>query len=148
MKNKILALNLAVAAIMLCSCGKGEKSIVAFDELPQEAQTFVSTHFADKQVASVLRDNDLFDQDYEVLFSDGASVDFDKNGNWTDVEDRDADGVPSLIVPDAISTYCVSNFAGQLILQISKDKKGYEIELSNSLELDFDKDGNLVGADS
>ena len=44
------------------------------------------------------------------------------------------------IVPDAISKYVTTNFADQSIVEISRKRGGYEVELSNGTELKLTED--------
>ena len=55
--------------------------------------------------------------------------------------------VPASLVPAAIANYVKGNFPGTFIEKIDKERYGYEIELSNDLDLKFDKKGNLKRID-
>lgn len=145
--KKISIMMAVVAAVALVGCDTPDKQVVEYTALPQAAQTFVKTLFADKTPSVVLKDKSVFDRDYEVVFSDGASVDFDSKGEWIEVEDRDMDGVPQELVPAGIMTYVTNSHPDQMIVKISKDKRRYEVELSNTVELEFDQNGQLVGYD-
>jgi len=147
MKNLIFKMMAVVMLFVFASCQDEGKKAIQFSELPQVAQTFVQTHFADKQVSVVYHDQEIADNEYEVIFTDGARVDFTKNGEWDEVEDRDTDGVPTAIIPQAITTYVTTNHAANYVVQISKDRNNYEVELNNSMELVFDKNGNFVRYD-
>ena len=85
-----------------------------------------------------MKDNDS----YDVVFTNGYKVEFDKKGNWQEV-DCNVDAVPTAIIPAAIRTYIQQNYANSLIVQIDKDRHGYSIELNNGLDLDFDSDGKF-----
>ena len=124
------------------SCQKAEKTAIEFGELPSQAQTFVQTHFADKQIAAVYRDND-----FEVIFTDGANIDFNKRGDWDEVEDRDADGVPEDIIPAPIRQFVSDRHPGQYVVQIGKEGNKYDVELNTDIEIVFDKNGNFVRYD-
>ena len=143
MKQYAFAALVAAVAFASCACSKPDKQVIEFTALPQQAQTFVQTHFSDKQIAVVYRDTELFDKDYEVIFVDGSNVDFSSKGVWTEVEDLDADGIPTAIVPQAIADYVVERHPGQRIVEISKDRLGYDVELSSTIELEFNNDGQL-----
>ena len=147
MKKSIILTAAIVTAMSLTACHKEEKKAIDFSELPAEAQTFVQTHFADKQISIVYRDHEVADKDYEVIFSDGANVDFTKKGEWDEVEDRDADGVPTAIIPAAINDYVAGKHAGQYVVQIGKDRNEYEVELNNTIEMVFDKNGTFLRYD-
>ncbi|MBC8644054.1 PepSY-like domain-containing protein [Flavobacterium lindanitolerans] len=56
--------------------------------------------------------------------------------------------VPTAIVPEAITTYVTANYAGQTINTIEIERTGYDIELSNGLDLVFDSRGQFIRIDS
>ena len=55
--------------------------------------------------------------------------------------------VPMQIVPTAIANYVNSHFAGEEIVKIDKESYGYEIELSNGIEIKFNHLGELLYID-
>lgn len=147
MKGSIILAMAIFAAVSLSACNHEDKKVIQFGELPQAAQTFVDTHFADKQVSIVYHDTELADKDYEVIFTDGANIDFSKKGEWTEVEDRDTNGVPTAIMLQGIVDYVSTNFAGQYVVQLGKERSNYEVELNNGVEMVFDKDGQFLRYD-
>lgn len=147
MKGSIILAMAIFAAVSLSACNHEDKKVIQFGELPQAAQTFVDTHFADKQVSIVYHDTELADKDYEVIFTDGANIDFSKKGEWTEVEDRDTNGVPTAIMLQGIVDYVSTNFAGQYVVQLGKERSNYEVELNNGVEMVFDKEGQFLRYD-
>ena len=147
MKGSIILTMAIFAAVSLSACNHEDKKVIQFGELPQAAQTFVNTHFADKQVSIVYHDTELADKDYEVIFTDGANIDFSKKGEWTEVEDRDTNGVPTAIMLQGIVDYVSNNFAGQYVVQLGKERSNYEVELNNGVEMVFDKEGQFLRYD-
>ena len=55
--------------------------------------------------------------------------------------------VPQVLVPEAIAAYVQATFPNNVITKIDKERYGYEIELSNDMDLKFNKKGNLIGID-
>ena len=51
----------------------------------------------------------------------------------------DYENVPEEIVPEQIAEYVRTHFPGVMVKEIAKERKEYEVELSNSLELKFDR---------
>ena len=147
MKGSIILTMAIFAAVSLSACNHEDKKVIQFGGLPQAAQTFVDTHFADKQVSIVYHDTELADKDYEVVFTDGANIDFSKKGEWTEVEDRDTNGVPTAIMLQGIVDYVFTNFAGQYVVQLGKERSNYEVELNNGVEMVFDKEGQFLRYD-
>lgn len=109
-------------------------------ELPEVAQTFITKYFSKDQVRKVEKDNGRRGMEYEVDFTSGAEVDFTSDGNWKEVKAARGTSVPSAIVPTAIANYVDTNFKGQTIVEISRKRGGYEVELSNGSELKLTED--------
>ncbi len=120
---------------------------ISFAQLPKAAQQFVKTHFPSQQVSLVTLDNDLIGKSYEVLLADGTRIEFNKRGIWKDVELKQGT-VPTKIVPSKIMNYVKTNFPGTTIKQIEKrDRGGYQVDLSNDIELKFDAQLNFIRVD-
>lgn len=109
-------------------------------ELPNAAQTFLSKHFPGDAVIKAEKDQGRRGMEYEVDLQSGAEIDFRDNGDWKEVKAACGNAVPSAIVPSAIAKYVSANFNGQSIVEISRKRGGYEVELSNGTELKLTKD--------
>lgn len=144
MKKLVL---MVVLAFSLIACESQEKRNVEFSSLPQKSQQFVNQHFSDKTILAVLLDKELFDKQYEVVFTDGSKIEFDKKGNWEEVECKLSPGVPLTFVPTNMVSYLKTNFAHTFVESISIEHKRYEVELNNDLELVFDTNGNYLFLD-
>lgn len=122
-----------------------DKKITA-GELPQAAQSFLKSHFADIDVAYVEMDDDVVNRDYEVVLRDGTKIDFDHDGNWKEVNCFRR-SIPAGIVPQQISAYVADNYAGEIINEIERGRNSTEVKLSNGLELKFNKSYQLIEID-
>ncbi len=120
---------------------------ITIDQLPASAKQFINNYFSNSKVSFAKMETDLFDKSYEVIFTDGNKVEFNKNGEWTDVDCKFTQ-VPEGIVPQKIKDYIVTNYKDTKIVEIDHDRKDYEIKLSNGLELKFDLKFNLIGIDN
>ena len=109
-------------------------------ELPKAAQTFLSKHFPGDNVKKAEKEQGRRGAEYEVDLVSGAEVDFRDNGDWKEVKAAKGKTVPSGIVPTAISKFVTSNHVGQTIIEISRKRGGYEVELSNGTELKLTED--------
>lgn len=119
---------------------------IQVNQLPAKAQTFLSTYFKDHKVAMAKEESGVFYKSYEVVFTNGEEVEFDKAGDWKEVKCRQSE-VPAAIVPEAIRNYVKTNYPNTRILQIELDKKEYEIRLSNRLEITFDSQMRVIDID-
>lgn len=138
-------------AAALCSVGFAAAAAfvdrpVTVEELPDAARKFIRTHFASSDVLYAKVDDDLFNNDYKVVFADGVSVEFASNGEWKEVETKRGT-VPAAIVPPVIREQVGKQFPDARIESIDRDRRGFEVGLSNGLDLKFDRQFNLVDID-
>ncbi len=143
--TKFLATFVAFASLSITACSQEEKPI-RFEELPTQAQTFVDAHFSRADVSFVLSERESFGRSYEVGFKSGAKIEFDGSGQWEQV-DCLRNPVPRAIVPGQILDYLDAHYAGTACVHIDRDRNGYEVELSNGLELKFNRSFQLIGHD-
>ena len=144
--KKIVFLFVSLFVMNLVAFADNNKPIQVTD-MPKAAQEFVKSHFADQSVAVAKVENDFMNKSYDVIFTNGDKVEFDKKGNWTNV-DCEHTQVPVAILPDAIRQYVAKNYPDAKVLKIEvTDRKGYDVELSNGFELEFDKRMNVIDVD-
>lgn len=135
---------IVISFIFATSCAGPDKPI-AVSQLPTAAQTFIKTNFSSDKVSHAFIDEG-FSTEYEVYFENGNQIEFDKNGQWKEVKCV-IGKVPAKIIPVSISKYISQYFNGTDIIKIKKDRRGYEVELRNEIELEFDLNGNFVKMD-
>ena len=88
---------------------------IQVNQLPAKAQTFLNTYFKDHKVALAKQETELFYKSYDVVFTNGEKVEFDKAGEWTEVKCQQSE-VPAQIIPEAIRTYVKTNYPDVKIL--------------------------------
>lgn len=115
-------------------------------ELPQEAQTFLKEHFPGDQIRKAEKDQGHRGMEYEVDLTSGAEIEFNSDGRWKEVKAARSKSVPSGIIPAAITKYVETDFAGLSIVEISRKRGGYEVELSNGTELKLTEDAKPMPA--
>lgn len=136
--KKILVIILAVFSIGVITAKADNDRVISKENLPVKAQQFVNAHFSGSKISYVKEERDFFDRSYEIVFADGAKVEFNRGGEWIDVDCRYT-SVPQAIVPDAIKAYVKKNFPDVQIMEIERKRGNYEVKLSNKLKLVFDK---------
>lgn len=116
-------------------------------ELPQDAREMISTYFAKHEINRIKIGSGLFGhKDYEVILDNGTEIEFDNDGKWTEI-DCGHHAVPPSLIPHDIINHVKSNYAGRAIVKIERKKNKYEIELSNDVDLVFDKNGRFLHVD-
>ena len=146
--NKFLTIpaTLAISVMVAFTACAGNDRPAQLTDLPNAAQVFVKKHFTAEKPVLVTIDKEVTGNTYEVSFSSGNSVDFDRRGEWKEVECRPE--VPAAIVPAQILKLVQNNYPEAKIIKIDRDKRGYEVELSTRIELKFDKNCNLIEIDN
>ena len=131
--------------LLLCTVVVFAGKIVTKDvkQLPESAQTFITTHFKDLQIQKIEIEDELFEsKTYEVDFTNGYEVKFNKKGEWYKVDCK-RNAVPNAIVPALILDYVKVKFEGDPITEIEIEKNGYEVELQSDITLKFNKKGEF-----
>lgn len=144
-RMRLVCLGAMLAIALGVALADNDKPIDVAD-LPQAAQQLLSKEFSGKKVAMAKVETGVFEKSYEVVFTDGDKVEFDKSGNWTEVKCKQG-VVPSSIVPTQIASYVKTNYPGQTIRSIEYEAKEYEIKLSGGLEITFNKKFKVVDID-
>lgn len=121
--------------------------IITCEELPEQAQMFLTKHFenADVLYAKAERDMEVVTS-YDVVLEGNVKVEFNRSGEWTSV-DCERGQVPDSLLPQGVLDYVTKKFAKAYVVEIERDRMGYEVKLSNDLDLDFDKNGKFLRVD-
>ena len=142
--KKLLVALLSVFTMQAAHADNDKPVTVA--QLPAKAQTFLKQNFPNEQVAFAKMEKEFLDTSYDVTFINGDEVEFDKNGEWTDLKCK-RNGVPAKAVPAQITKFVNENHAGAKILSLERDRYSYEVKLSNFWEIKFDKQFNVIDMD-
>lgn len=113
------------------------------ESLPQAAKLTLQKHFKAKVALVKIEKTIGTIQEYEVILTDGTDISFDAKGNWDSVETPINKVVPSKLIPQSIVDYVNTNYKKAGIVSIDKENYGYDVELSNGIEMKFDKAGNF-----
>lgn len=116
--------------------------VITYNQLPQAAQTLLKQHFADKVPLIVTMDWD----DYTIMYETGEKVEFDKQGNWKEFDCRSS-MVPSALIPEQIKAHIRATFPGTTIIDLDRNRRGYEVKLNNGLEVEYNRNFQVVDID-
>lgn len=141
---------LSLALMLGIATGVSARDTYAHDAsvLPASAKSVLAAHF--KAPVSVVKiDKGLTGiKEYEVVLTDGTEVTFDNGGNWDEIETSRQQSVPSSILPEGIRTYVAKHHAGIRVVGIDRERSGYDVELSNGVDLKFDRNGTFLRYDN
>ena len=133
-------------ALTLCASLSARDEIISEQQLPAAAKTFVKQYFKNRTVSLAKKDVDPGSTSYDIVLNSGTKIEFNAKGEWKEVDCAPA-AVPAALIPAAIAKYVKANYANLKIVKIERDAAGYDIELSNDVDLQFDKQGNFVRID-
>ena len=127
-------------ALLLIICGAGAASafidsyVIDRKNLPEQAQQMLSEYFPKAKVSLIKVDRHLLKKtDYDVKLVNGTKIEFTNAGKWKSVDCKTREVPEGLVVK--------KNFPDVKIVKIEKKSGGYEIGLSDGVELKF----NLLG---
>lgn len=119
--------------------------------LPQNSRDFLSKHFPDAKIVKAEKEDSWFNWDknemYEIHLSNDLKLDFNKNGEVTEIDSDGTAPIPADALPTDITSYVKSNFSGQEIASWELGNNGQEIELTDGTELEFDENGKYLKQD-
>ena len=147
MKKSVFFLAALMCMMMNSVATFANDMIIPATQLPAAAQSFIQNTFPGQTVSYAKVDRDFGRTTYEVCLNNGTELEFNKNGE-IDKVDCNFSAVPAHLVPATIADYVKTNFAGATIVKIDKERYGYDVELSNELELKFNKKGQLMNIDN
>lgn len=146
--KKLLYLSLMlVFGIAFAACDDDDEKDLLPSEIPGTAQSFISTYFPEVPILRVEKDGRHSNTEYTVKLQNGYELEFDAIGEWTDVDAPAGKTVPDGIVPANILAYVNNMYPGTGINEISRDYRGYEVDLTTGLDLEFNLDGDFIRID-
>ena len=125
-----------LALVMMVSCEDVS--------VPVQATAFIDQYFPESSVVLVEIENDEGTREYSVWLNDGTKMEFDMQGNWKRVG-RKKTGVPSILIPDTIMQYVKTHYPNNVVTKFSKKEYGYKLELSDDMDLRFNKQFQFIG---
>lgn len=144
MKKLVLLLTIMMLSIGSAMALPIDKYTINRSELPQEAQNTLTKYFPNAKIGMIKIDKHwLKKPDYKVRFTDGSTIEFNSKGKWKEIEMKGNKAVPDGMVMKTIQRYLSKNYPDSYVRKIDKDSKGYELELSDGIELKFDLLGTL-----
>ena|SRR6218665_161455 len=121
------------------------KSSIPYQEMPATIKSFLAKYYPKTTVVKYEAKSTVVGKKYEVKLNNGAEIDFDKNGNWEEISDKQ--GVPTALIPAKIKTYLDQKYKGVKVESIDKERNKIKVDLQNDIDLEFDKNGKFLRID-
>ena len=134
--------------LMFCSIwfANAQETVIQKKDLPKAAQEFLTKEYANNDWAIGKKDQGSRSLKYKVTLADGAEIEFDKDGQWKEIDGKGTQ-IGAHFIPNKIAQYVKANYAGQSFTKIDKSDRKIEVKLTNHVELEFTKDGDFVKID-
>ena len=141
-------LMIAICCMVSCNmvANAGNDKPISVKALPTKAQTLLTKHFSNQKVVLATIESNVIGKNYDVVLKNGTKLEFDKKGNLTEIDCKQGT-VPTQLIPQAIKNYLKANYARQSVKKIELNKNEYEVELTNGLDLTFNKHFQLIDID-
>ena len=138
MKKVMISLILLLSATTLI----GRDRPVQFNQLPAKARATLERYYPGVTISYAIYDNDLFEQHYEVVLTNGVKFDFRKNGEWRSI-DCEREAVPAGLIPAEVNQFVKVNHPDNFVVDISRDDLEIEVQLNNGLDMKFTPSGRF-----
>ena len=113
-------------------------------KIPTRSRAFIDQYFPESSVVIVeMEEDDKGMNEYEVWLNDGTKIDFDLQGEWKTVA-RKKTGVPLTLIPQQLITFVNTNYPNNVITKFSRKDYGYKLELSDDMDLRFNKQYQFI----
>ncbi|WP_084403396.1 PepSY-like domain-containing protein [Epilithonimonas caeni] len=153
--NKLSLIMMFSGVLFVQAIGKNEITLnpdvnsVKFSELYQEMpatiKSFLAKYYPKATVVKYEAKSTVVGKKYEVKLNNGAEIDFDKNGNWEEISDKQ--GIASALIPAKIKAYLNQHYKGVKVESIDKERNKIKVDLQNDIDLEFDKNRKFLRVD-
>ena len=134
--RKLLALlPILLGVWMLSSCDDEKK--IDFGDLPSEARSFIENYFPSADILSIVQEKEDGRKEYQVKLSNGTDMEFDEDGEWTNIECYFSP-LPTGILPANVITKVEELHPEAYINGVEKELGGYVVEVTDAGGIDWD----------
>lgn len=120
---------------MLSSCDDEKK--IDFGDLPSEARSFIENYFPSADILSIVQEKEDGRKEYQVKLSNGTDMEFDEDGEWTNIECYFSP-LPTGILPANVITKVEELHPEAYINGVEKELGGYVVEVTDAVGIDWD----------
>lgn len=148
MKRTMRIMMIAIYCILSCNilASAGNDKPISVNTLPIKAQILLTNYFGNQKVALATIESGVVNRSYDVVLQNGTKLEFNKKGELTEIYCKQG-VVPVKLIPLSIKNYLQNNYPRQSVKKLEIKKNEYEVELSNGMDLTFNKHFQLIDID-
>ena len=121
------------------------------DILPQNTRDYIDQHFNSATIIKVEKEDGWFNWDsnemYEVKLDNGVKLEFDRDGNVTEIDSERDQAIPMEALPDRIQQYLNDTYNGIEVVSYDVGRREQDVELANGIDRGFEAKGNFKRID-
>lgn len=144
MKKYLLIFACLLGFSMVACSDDDDWESIDFGQLPSQARGFLETYWGGLEISEMEKDGSGSGATYEVTMTNGVEIEFDGNGLWIDVDAPMGMSLPTAFINPGITNYVMLNYPTEGINEISREYYGFEVELTNDVDLYFDNMGDIL----
>ncbi|MFV0471373.1 MAG: PepSY-like domain-containing protein [Paludibacteraceae bacterium] len=137
-------LSLLFFVIIVASCD--DDNILSQSEIPTKIMTYKTTHFPENGIVRAIKDTERNTTKYELYLSGNFELDFNSACEIIDIDGTSQ--LPNSVIPQAILDYVSQNYASNVITDWELELNHQQVELNNSVELEFEMNGTFIRIDN
>lgn len=140
---------IALLSLLFTCIVRADEKIITKDvqQLPSTGRLFLKKYLNNSPISHIKIEKGWFGiKEYEVILTTGIEVKFDGDGEWEEVDGHHI-AIPTDFFPPFILNYLKESYPDVYVTSIEKDKREYEVKLSNHFELKFNHQGKLIDID-
>ncbi|MHC5354988.1 PepSY-like domain-containing protein [Myroides sp. LJL115] len=148
----MLLCSLFATTVVFTSCNQ-TKNQQETTQLQQNSESFLQGVFPGMLItnSTAIHEKSFKGSVISATLDNNISVDFDKQGNWTEVKSKDHTPISATFLEQqlpVISNYLKEHYPDNFVVEVEKiNNQGYEVELNSQFELVFDQDQKFIGID-
>ncbi|SDJ80571.1 PepSY-like domain-containing protein [Flavobacterium noncentrifugens] len=142
MKTKITF----VAILLGFAVSTNAQKKIESSELPKPATAFLEKYFKKEAIDLVKKDAEHGEKGYEINLKNGTEIEFFKDGKIREVDGGDKP-IPTGYIAASITDYVTKHYPNEKITHIDYGHKDIDVDLTNKIDLEFNKDGSFFKVD-
>jgi len=116
--------------------------------VPQKITEYVAKHFPDNPITKFEKDLEDGRVTYEVELRDNTELEFNNKMEIIKIDSNsDSKTLPKSVIPKVVHDYVKANYPNNFVVKWEKERRGYEVELNNDIDLKIYNNGRKVYID-
>jgi len=134
--------------LALTAQAKSDELSIAYNQIPEKAQMFVTEFFTDAQVKKTTQKFDDGVAEYKVYFKNKTIIEFDMVGSWNEIEVVKGNTIPTKFLPVKVSDTLNSRFPDKKIYKLENDGYLYEAKFTDGSDVKINANGDIYEYDA